>query len=204
MKYLEVTTLLSVLAVVFLRGAHGWDAPPFCHSYDCPEFTVVNKYEDFEERAYQVSRWITVDSLGVSDHDVKAGFTKLWDYTQWDNQAGEHVNTHTWPALISTTEVEDGGEKHASLSFYVAPEDTVLPTPNDASIRNETMPACTIYVRTFSGFLSEYNFQENLKKLRDALTQAGKAFDSHRFIAAGYEGPWTLIGRHNEVWIHAA
>lgn len=61
--------------------------------------------------------------------------------------SGEHVNTHTWPALISTTEVEDGGEKHASLSFYVAPEDTVLPTPNDASIRNETMPACTIYVR---------------------------------------------------------
>lgn len=61
--------------------------------------------------------------------------------------SGEHVNTYTWPALISTTEVEDGGEKHASLSFYVSPEDTVLPTPNDASIRNETMPACTIYVR---------------------------------------------------------
>lgn len=50
MKYPEVTTLLSVLAVVFLHGAHGWDAPPFCHSYDCPEFTVVNKYEVSEYR----------------------------------------------------------------------------------------------------------------------------------------------------------
>ncbi|XP_010902477.2 heme-binding protein soul2 [Esox lucius] len=203
MKYSALTSVSSLLVVVILHLAHGWDAPWFCHGYECPEFTVVNTYEDFEEREYKGCRWITSDSASDSDSDLKAAFTNLWDYTQGNNQAGGILNAHTWPALVTTTEVRERREKNVSVSFLVATENVILPTPN-ALIREETMPASTIYVRSFSSLSSRYTVQDNLDKLRNALALAGKSFNTYQYTMAAYENPWTLIDRHDEVWIHAA
>ncbi|KAL0964433.1 hypothetical protein UPYG_G00323770 [Umbra pygmaea] len=192
---------LCVLAVAFLCAAQGWDEPEFCHGYECPEFDVINTNEEFEARAYKASTWITIDSASDSDSDLKVGFTKLWDYTQGDNEESQTINTHTWPALISLTEVD--GKKNFSLYFFVASENKVLPTPK-APIRVETIPACIIYVRVFSSYPTRGSLQDNVEKHREALKLASLTFNPERHILAGYESPWTLIGRHNEIWIFAA
>lgn len=57
--------------------------------------------------------------------------------------------------------------------------------------------------RVFDGIASEADALENVKKLKEDLQAAKKQFDGTMFEAAGYDAPWILINRHNEVWIYA-
>ncbi|KAJ8014121.1 hypothetical protein DPEC_G00036970 [Dallia pectoralis] len=193
---------LIVVVVTLHGGAHGWDAPSFCRGFECPEYTVVFQNDDFEERAYNASRWMTIDIASDSESDLKSGFTSLWHYTQGDNQARETLNTRTWPALISTTGPMNGGQGSVSVSFLAAANNAILPTPNEP-IRAETQPASTIYVRSFSDNPSIFVVQTNLNMLRNSLALAGRTFNFNRFSVAAYESPWSLIGRHDEIWIYA-
>ncbi|XP_036429349.1 heme-binding protein soul2 [Colossoma macropomum] len=193
---------LCLLSVVLLPLGECWEAPLFCHGYECPEFTVVNTYESFEERVYTSSRWITTDIASISNSDVAAGLWKLYEYTQGENTEKRVLPT-TRPGLVSVNEAGENGQRQVSVSFYVAP-DTVLPQPNDGTIKEITRPGGTIYVRVFSGVASESDAIENKNKLKEDLQTAGKLFDENMFDGAGYESMLILIDRHNEVWIHAA
>lgn len=57
--------------------------------------------------------------------------------------------------------------------------------------------------RVFGGFATDIDAFENVNELKKDLQAAGKLFDGTRFEAAGYDSPWTLFDRHNEVWIYA-
>lgn len=62
---------------------------------------------------------------------------------------------------------------------------------------------CLTLHRVFGGFTSEADAYENVKELKKDLQAAGKLFDGTRFEAAGYDAPWNLVNRHNEVWLYA-
>lgn len=57
--------------------------------------------------------------------------------------------------------------------------------------------------RTFGGTPSVSSGQTNAVLLRQALSQAGKTFDLHTYIGAGYDSFFSLT-HHNEIWIYAA
>ncbi|KAL2082889.1 hypothetical protein ACEWY4_020662 [Coilia grayii] len=195
---MTLAELLSLCALCMIPVT-GWDAPWFCHGHDCPEFTVVQTYEDFEERLYSASHWLTVELSSASIEEVKKALHSLYDYTRGENADNEDVEL-LWPSLIQVE--EDGDAKRGSVSWPV-PAGTHLPKPNDATIRETDMPASRVYVRAFSGLASEADGYENLAKLRASVEVAGKTFVPHRFVAAGYDPPLRLINRHNEIWIFA-
>ncbi|KAI4899649.1 hypothetical protein NFI96_011461 [Prochilodus magdalenae] len=190
---------LSILLVVLLPLGESWEAPSFCHGYECPVFSVINTNENFEERLYSSTRWITTNIASASEQDVGAGLWKLYQYTQSQNNEGRTLPT-TRPGLVSV--IKTGENEQVSVSLYVGP-DTVLPKANDESIKETTRPGGTIYVKVFSGLPSETLAQDNTQKLMEALRTAGVLFDENRYDAAGYDSMLTLVNRHNEVWIHA-
>lgn len=196
-----ITFLCTVVLWMFSCGVRGRTAPDFCRGYECPEFTLVQKTKDFEERAYSASRWITIGIASTNEDDLKAGFTSLYQYCTGQNKGSAGVTTKTWPATITITEVADGED--VSVSFFIPPG-TVLPAPSDPSIREETISARNVYVRIFSSFMSSSAAQANVMQLREALKQAGKVFEPHRYTGAGYQNPWDLFNNHNEVWVDAA
>lgn len=59
------------------------------------------------------------------------------------------------------------------------------------------------HYRSFGGFASDEDALENVQQLREDLRAAGKVFVENRFDAAGYDAPWDLFNRHNEVWVRA-
>ncbi|XP_072533083.1 heme-binding protein soul2 [Salminus brasiliensis] len=189
---------LCLLFVVPHPLGECWDAPWFCHGHECPEYSVVKTYDNFEERLYKSSRWITKDIASAQKGDVTDGFWKLYNFLQGENDEKRVVPT-TRPGLVSVNEATS----KVSVAFYIAP-DTVLPKPNDETIREENRPSGTIYIRVFGGVASESDAVENRAKLTDDLKAAGKLFDDTRYEGAGYDSPWNLINRHNEVWIYAA
>ncbi|KAI5107980.1 heme-binding protein soul2 precursor [Silurus meridionalis] len=198
------TTMIFPCCVLFmacfsLGGC--WEAPWFCHDYICPAYTVVNTYESFEERLYEASQWITTDISSTKGSDVQEGFWKLYDFMQGENKEGMKI-TMTRPVLVSVLEGVENGDSQVSVSFFIS-ADIVLPEPNDETIKYKNLPSATVYVRVFDGFASEVNGLENVDKLKKDVQAAGKLFDKTRFEGAGYDSPWTLINRHNEVWIYA-
>ena len=59
---------------------------------------------------------------------------------------------------------------------------------------------CTLYVcRSFGGFAHESDYVTNARELADALPASAK-YDKSYFYSAGYDSPFALFNRHNEVW----
>ncbi|XP_071386987.1 uncharacterized protein [Centroberyx affinis] len=100
------------------------------------------------------------------------------------------VPMNTWPVLVAMTVGEDGSESNVSVSWFVS-ADTVLPKPADLSWKS---------VKS-TGLIHK----DNTKQLRQALVQAGKSFEPHRYTGAVYDSPWDIIHtHHNEIWVYAA
>uniref|UniRef100_A0A667XR13 Heme-binding protein soul2 n=1 Tax=Myripristis murdjan TaxID=586833 RepID=A0A667XR13_9TELE len=162
---------------------------------------VISVVQDFEERVYSATRWITAKVPSAEAGAVKAGMYKLYNYGKGENEAGSDVPMNTWPALVTVTEGEDGSDGEVSVSWFVS-ADTELPKATDPSVSEELRPAATVYVRTFGGSPSRAHGQENVKQLREALVHAGKSFEPHRYSGVIYEAPWSFV-HHNEIWIYA-
>ncbi|XP_041865610.1 heme-binding protein 2-like [Melanotaenia boesemani] len=188
--------LFSVLVLVLVSLCSGQAA--VCRQQPCPEYQTVDTNEDFEERRYVASDWITTKVDSTSDIDMVAASNRLKAYCQSLKEAG-HEMPDSWPVLITVREGEDALD--LSLSWFVPPG--VKAGITDASVTLQHKDAATVYVRAFSGTPSLSSGQENVQILREALVKAGKSFDLRIFVGVGYEPYYSLI-HHNEVWIYAA
>ncbi|XP_071337697.1 heme-binding protein soul2 [Trachinotus anak] len=193
--------LLSVLVVLVLVSfCRGWEAPDFCHQQQCPQYQVVGSHQGFEERLYVATDWISTKVESTENSAVMAAHSRLKDYCQRQKAAGNEISTDTWPALITVSGGEDGLD--LSMSWFLPPG-TMKPENTDPSVTIQSRPEATIYVRVFGGTPSISIGQDNAKMLREALDRAGKTFDHHTYIGAGYD-PYLSVTHHNEIWIYAA
>jgi len=60
-----------------------------------------------------------------------------------------------------------------------------------------------VYVKQFGGFAKKAVWLENALALGDSLTKDGKKFQKDHFFSAGYDSPFKLFNRHNEIWFLA-
>ncbi|NP_001139159.1 heme-binding protein soul2 precursor [Danio rerio] len=192
------SALCLLVGLVCFTATECWQAPWFCHQKDCPVYTVVNQYGEIEERNYEMSNWITTDILSTGKDDVSTGFWKLYYFIQGQNKENKQI-AMTRPVVVS---VKDGAEGRR-VSISVFQQDPNIPDPVDTTIRKTVVPAGTVYVRSFGGWPSDQDAQDNVQKLKEELKAAGKQFIEDQFEAAGYDSPLELLNRHNEVWVHA-
>ncbi|XP_067278078.1 heme-binding protein soul2 [Pseudorasbora parva] len=200
MAWTVPSALCLLLGLICFSHTECWEAPSFCRGYSCPMYTLVKEYQGFEERNYNTSNWIVTNIASTSESDIKEGFWKLYYFNQGRNSENKEI-AMTRPVLVSVKEADGLGAKQASISFFQSDSD--IPEPNDATIRKTVVPSGTVYVRSFGGIASDADALENVNLLKEDLRAAGKEFIDNRFDAAGYDAPWDLIYRHNEVWVHA-
>ncbi|XP_071386984.1 uncharacterized protein [Centroberyx affinis] len=194
----------ALVLVTFSVHVQGWDAPEFCHECDCPEYAVVQNSPEFEERLYVGSYWISTKVPSSEKSDLMDGYYKLKGYCERQKEAGHEIPAATWPALINITEGEDGSETSVFMSWFVPPG-TSLPTDTNSDVTLEFIPPATVYVSVFGGIPNHDRGRETANELREALVQAGKSFERHRYIGAGYENPLNVfISHRNEIWIYAS
>ncbi|XP_065153613.1 heme-binding protein soul2 [Paramisgurnus dabryanus] len=190
-----------VVVLIFFPGTGCWEAPGFCRGYECPTYTLVQENNGFEERNYDTSYWITTDVASTNKDDVATGFWKLYYFNKGENKENKEI-VMTRPVVVTVKEADGTGEKQVSISLYQS--DTDIPAPNDETIRITVMPGGTVYVRSFGGFAEYEDGINELNSLKEELRAAGKQFVENGFDAAGYDAPWDLMYRHNEVWLRAA
>ena len=90
----------------------------------------------------------------------------------------------------------------ATMGFFLpkAVENNV-PTPNDETIKVESIGEFTAASIRFGGFAS---MSDNLKyrdELISLLGDKADLYDTVNFLTAGYDAPFKFFNRRNEVWL---
>jgi hypothetical protein len=204
MKSIIVISLLGALAY-----AHAQDTKPwFCHDLDCPTYKMVKNLTDIniEYRSYQAGKWASTVVTGVKyEKAVATGFWRLFKYISGNNEQQQKVEM-TAPVTVKVTPAQGPFcEDNFTISFFVpfAFQDNP-PKPFQEEVFIQEFPAMDVYVRSFGGWATGSRYLDAAADAIQALENAGYAIKTDYFFTAGYDSPFRLTNRHNEVWLLAA
>ena len=162
-------------------------------------YTVLRSTEDLEIRRYPEALIATVVRPGGAYSQVSnSGFRQLAGYIFGGNEGGQKI------AMTAPVHMELGTDS-ARMSFVMPEELSMdsLPRPNDPDVRLQKAPEEVVAALRFGGFTSEEKIQEYSAQLLEELVRQGlTAIGPVRYL--GYNPPWQLVGRRNEVIVAIA
>ena len=201
MELLKLAYLFALLSTTVL-GAPTSNKPWFCHDLDCPRYTVIEKHDGYELRKYEASKWVgtTIASMNYS-YAVQEGFFRLFDYISGQNKAKTKVPMAAPVAVKIVPGQGPACESNFTVLFFTPfayQANTPLPTNPQLSLVD--LPAINAYVASFGGYENDAELQKHATELATILNKDKKQFVSDYYFTAGYDPPFRIIGRHNEVW----
>ena len=203
---MKIVAILSLLFSLSLAASIARDEPVFCHDLDCPKYTLVAKKTGYEIRAYAPSKWVGTTITGTSYREAaETGFDLLFKYISGANSANEKIPMASPVATKIVPGPGSTGEKNFTVLFFTPfAYQANTPTPTDPQLALVSLPAITAYVTSFSGYENDAELQERTLELVNHLNKDGVAYVKDFYFTAGYDPPFRVIGRHNEVWLLAA
>lgn len=156
-------------------------------------YTVIKKYDVFETRNYEATLFtaVTLPSGGYKKASSK-GFSILGGYIFGGNKRNEKI-AMTSPVAMSL-------EDSVTMMFMVPKKlsKETLPEPNQSQIEFREEPAKTVAAISFGGWTSETKIEKYKTELKSALDREGIAYTT-RFFLLGYNPPYEVFGRKNEL-----
>jgi hypothetical protein len=199
---------LAVLVALTLPSVNG-EGQWFCHGIDCPDYEQDNT-TSVETRQYGLYSWTSTELEGMDlNQAANDGFMRLFDYIGGDNVDGTPVDMAA-PVLNKITPGQGPAcNSTFKVSFFVPMayqgEDTPNPpAPSSALVFHEEIEAMEVAVLEFAGTDKQENVLRHAAKLSamvenaDDMTRVG---DDGSFFFAGYDPPFRVTDRHNEIWI---
>lgn len=160
------------------------------------KYRVVKKDKDFEIRFYPPAIFATTKSVAKSYRELgNSGFRKIAGYIFGNNE------TSTKIAMTAPVHM-DINDKGSSMSFVMPSEYTLdkLPRPADARVKLHESPAVYMAAIEFSGYANDQKIKQYADQLSQILNKNGiKPTGNPTYL--GYNAPYELIGRKNEVVI---
>ena len=159
-------------------------------------YTVIQKEQNFEIRFYPSATFATIKSDAKTYQDLSGpGFRKLAGYIFGGNEDKTQI------AMTSPVQM-DINDTVSTMSFVMPSSynKANLPKPNNPDvILNETADEYVAAIQ-FGGFASDKELKLYSEKLQDILMEKGiKTLGNARFL--GYNPPFQLVGRRNEIII---
>jgi len=179
--------------------------PEFYHGIQGPRFKVLaaESGEDYETRIYEPTKWISTKMETTDFEDTRGkGFWKLFNYIGGKNEAKSKV-AMTCP-VRGTVLTKEGEEKMTVTTSFFVDKEKECPAPTDETLFFEEEEESKFYVRHFGGYSKDYLWKENLQALKDSLDRDGKCYVTGVYFTAGYDPPYRLWGRRNEICLKAA
>ena len=156
-------------------------------------FIVNKKYDIFEIRSYEATLFTSVklSTKGYKSSSSK-GFSILAGYIFGGNERNEKISM-TSPVIMSL-------EDSMTMMFMVPKklEKEMLPKPNQSLIEFKEEPAKTVAAITFNGWANDKKIEKFKQDLKSALDAEGIPY-SDRFYFLGYNAPYEVFNRKNEV-----
>jgi hypothetical protein len=156
-------------------------------------YVVNKKYDTFEIRTYEASLFTSVQLPGNKYKDASSkGFSILGGYIFGGNEKNEKI-AMTSPVAMSLGD--------SMTMMFLVPKKfkkETLPLPNQSQIKFREEPAKTVAAITFSGWADDEKIEKYKQKLKSAL-DAEKITYTNRFCFLGYNPPFEVINRKNEI-----
>jgi len=189
---------LALAKVTFTKGLLG--------SYEEPKYNILPNPvngANYEIRQYLSANW-TVNTYEAASMDDAAdhSFMKLFTYIKGANQLKQEIPM-TIPVLKNI-----GVRSCAScklplkMMFYLPSKyQSSPPQPTDDSLQIVELDQTVFYVRVFSGYAKPADWYKEASALHDELKADGiTQFDETSFMTAGYNSPFDVFKRRNEIW----
>jgi|694.fasta_scaffold46581_5 hypothetical protein len=160
---------------------------------ETPKYKVLKKYPRFELRQYE-SMMLATTNLGTASYDEKAseGFRTVASYIFGKNKSNEKI-AMTAPVIYHADSL-------STLSFVVPRSKTEesMPVPIDSNLTFVVQAPKLLAVLDFGGFINDEKLAARMAELKKALLKEGFQIKGKGYFF-GYNPPWQLIGRKNEV-----
>ena len=157
-------------------------------------YTVLKTIGDLEVRRYPEALTASVLKPGTTYKEVSnSGFRSLAGYIFGGNAEDMKI------AMTAPVHMEMGAD--SSRMRFVMPEGLTmdsLPAPKDPNVKLERVPEEVLAVLRFGGFADDKKIAARAEELLQQVQAAGlEAIGPVRFL--GYDPPWQLVARRNEV-----
>jgi len=160
------------------------------------KYTVVLPNEEFEIRFYPSATLATVYSEAKTYKELSGpGFRKLAGYIFGGNESETKISM-TSPVQMNIN------DSISEMSFVMPTGYNLdnLPKPNDAKVIVHKTKDEYVAAIKFGGFASDKDIQNYSEKLKNLLLAKGIIYyGNFRFL--GYNPPFQLVGRRNEIII---
>lgn len=174
-----------------------------------PRYRLVRAYEAFEVRRYEPYLVAETVVSAAPEEAGNQGFRILAGYIFGQNKGARTIEMTAPVAqaptrIAMTAPVAQSAAPGGSVIQFAMPQEwtlDTLPEPLDSRIALRAMPARTFAVIGYSGSWSQSRYEENLRRLQDALAEAGLPWHGEP-IWARYDPPWKpWFWRRNEIWL---
>ncbi|XP_061097549.1 heme-binding protein 2 isoform X1 [Conger conger] len=176
----------------------------FSTSLQLPKFIPGHsKSEDYDVRTYQSAKWVSTRVTGLEyDPAISTGFRRLFRYIQGSNEQKEKVEMTAPVTCLVDPGAGPACETTFTVSFYLPEEHQAdPPKPTDPDLFIEDRKEHTVFVSTFGGFSNQQKSRDQLLQLMKSLQRDGLEFQEKLYYTAGYDSPFKLTNRRNEVWL---
>ena len=132
-------------------------------------------------------------------------FRKLFKYITGENEDKAKIKM-TAPVLVSVKNMKDSETCRVNMGFFIPPaESATIPAPTRDDVTIGQMSPMCVYVLSYGGWQMSLNskFHNKVNELKADLKKAGvEDFDETAGpMFAGYDSPWRLFNRHNEIML---
>jgi hypothetical protein len=201
-----------VCLLAFVAAAAAVAAPPpepdFCRGLDCPAFTTVSKGNGFDIREYPEAKWtsITVQEVSSLQTAIGTGFQAIFQYISGANSASEKIEM-TAPVRVEVLAPQGPYCKaNVTTSFFLPwsfQNSSNIPKANNSDVFTQDITDLKVAVLVFPGRpKTDVDITDQVAKLGALLDTAAIKYNKDVFVYAGYDSPFRVFDRHNEVWLY--
>jgi hypothetical protein len=156
-------------------------------------YTVEREIGEVEIRQYEDA---VFSSVMLNDSTYAGGSSKgfriLASYIFGGNDKGQSI------AMTSPVVMEMGKEMKMSFMVPAGMNMDSLPKPNDGRVYQEKVPGSKMAVVRFGGWSNDEKIEKHKQELIRVLQENNIPFEGP-FLYMGYNPPYQLVGRRNEV-----
>ena len=162
---------------------------------ETPKYKVIKTYDEVEVRLYPKMVIAKTNLADKSfDNQGSNGFRTIAGYIFGGNEKNEKI-AMTAPVVMNMGD--------SASMYFVMPKSydkSELPTPNSKNVQIVEVAEKTLAVITYGGFSSDEKIEKH-RKLLEQILQKNKIRTKGAFLYMGYNAPWDIINRKNEVAI---
>ena len=183
------------LAIVVVAGIGLLIVSFTSKNIETPKYKVIKTYDEVEVRLYPKMVVAKTNLADKSfDNQGSNGFRTIAGYIFGGNEKNEKI-AMTAPVVMNMGD--------SASMYFVMPKSydkSELPTPNSKNVQIVEVAEKTLAVISYGGFSSDEKIEKHRKQL-EVILKKNKIQTKGAYMYMGYNAPWDIINRKNEVAI---